>query len=295
MQTFITTTVAAAVLLGGIASPVFAQNKEHLQMAAELRMLQEQQQQLSLALQQLADAIKAVNTRIDESSQSTRKGFADQKVSIDGMTSDMKAIRDRVDDTNVRLGKVRDDLDALSMSVTALATQAQPQTPAVPAAGAPGDTTSNAGGVPPVAPPPPSSTLGLSPTRMYETAWADYTAGQWTLAISGFEAFLRTFPRTEMADDAQFYIGEAQYAQNKFTDAINAYNAVIQNYPMGDQVPMAYFKRGSAQERLGMIDAARASWNAVVTQFPDSDGGRLAKQRLDQVARQQPAAPAQRQ
>ena len=293
MKTIITTTVAAVVLLCGIVSPAFAQNKEHLQMAAELRMLQEQQQQLSLALQQLAEAIKSVNTRIDESNQSTRKGFADQKVAIDGMTSDMKAIRDRVDDTNVRLGKLRDDLDALSMSVTALATQAQPQT-APGVAPAPGDTTSAAGGAPPLATPPPSSTLGLSPTRMYETAWADYTAGQWTLAISGFEAFLRTFPRSEMADDAQFYIGEAQYAQNKFTDAVNAYNAVIQSYPMGDQVPMAYFKRGSAQERLGMLDAARASWNAVVTQFPDSDGGRLAKQRLDQVARQQPPAPAQR-
>ena len=285
MKTIITTTAAAAILLCGIAAPVAAQNKEHLQMAAELRMLQEQQQQLALTLQQLADAIKAVNTRIDEATNSTRRGFADQNVAIKGMSDDMKAIRDRVDDTNVRLGTLRDEVDALRSSVTAIATQG-----AAPggggAAGAPDSTTTGAQTPAPAAPP---STLGLSPTRMYETAWADYTGGQWTLAISGFEAYLRTFPRTEMADDAQFYIGEAQYAQNKFADAITAYNAVIQNYPMGDQVPMAYFKRGSAQERLGMADAARQSWQTVVMQYPDSDGGRLAKQRLDQLNR--PPAP----
>jgi tol-pal system protein YbgF len=128
---------------------------------------------------------------------------------------------------------------------------------------------------------------------MYASAWADYTAGQWTLAISGFQAYLRTFSTTEMADDAQFFIGEAQYAQNKFDDAVAAYNAVIQNYPMGDQVPMAYYKRGLAQERLGQTDAARASFDAARMQFPDSDGGRLADQRIKQLD-QQPAPTPQR-
>jgi tol-pal system protein YbgF len=198
------------------------------------------------------------------------------------MGNDLRTIRERTDDASVRLGTIRDEIDALRTTVTALS---QGQTSAAPVE--PLD---------PNAPPPPipapgnpvPSTAGLSPTRMYQTAFADYTSGQYSLAITGFEQLIRTFPRSEMADDAQFFIGEAQYMQNKFADAIAAYNAVIQNYPMGDQVPLALYKRGQAQQQLGQIDAARASWLLVIDKFPDSDGARLAKQRVDALGRQQP-------
>jgi TolA-binding protein len=132
----------------------------------------------------------------------------------------------------------------------------------------------------------PTSTAGLSPTRMFDTARADYAAGQWSLALTGFDAFLKTFPRSEMADDAQFLIGETNYAQNRWMDAISAYTAVIQNYPMGDKVSEAYYKRGLAQERVGDIDAARESWNSVLQRTQENDPVRaLAKQNLDRVAR----------
>ena len=135
---------------------------------------------------------------------------------------------------------------------------------------------------------PPPSTAGLSPTRMFETAKADYAAGQWTLAITGFEQFLRAFPKSENSDDAQFYIAETHFAQSKFPEAIGAYNLVIQNYPGANAVPDAYYKRGLAQERLGQTDAARNSWETVTKSYPDSDAGRLAKQNLDRLGRTQP-------
>ena len=140
--------------------------------------------------------------------------------------------------------------------------------------------------------PPPLSTAGLSPARMFETARGDFAAGQYTLAITGFEQFIRAFPKSENADDAQFYIGEAYGYQSRFNDAVTAYNLVIQNYPGANMVPDAYYKRGLAYERLGQPDAARASWETVAKSFPDSDAGRLAKQNLDRLGRtQQPPTP----
>ena len=70
---------------------------------------------------------------------------------------------------------------------------------------------------------------------MFETARGDYAAGQWTLAVTGFERSSRRSRDSEMADDAQFFIGETYYAQNRWTDAIDAYNQVIQNYPIGQR------------------------------------------------------------
>jgi tol-pal system protein YbgF len=282
-----------AVLLY-VASPAAAQNREHQQMAAELRMLQEQTQQLAITLaavnQALAESVKLLNARMDEDANALRKGFADQKLLIDNMATDVSRIRERSNDTNVRIGSLQEELEALRTTVQTLQ-----QTAVAPPAPAPvvdplapagtGTSTTPAPLPPPVAPP---STAGLSPTRLYETAQADYFAGQWSSAISGFEAFLRAFPRSEQADDAQLYIGETYFAQNQWSEAIAAYNQLIQSYAGTNSVPVAYYKRGLAQERLGQIDAARASWEAAAKSFPDSDAGRLAKQNLDRLGRAQP-------
>jgi len=282
-----------AVLLY-VTSPAAAQNREHQQMAAELRMLQEQTQQLAITLaavnQALAESVKLLNARMDEDSNAIRKGFADQKLLIDNMATDVSRIRERANDTNVRIGSLQEELEALRTTVQALQ-----QTAVAPSAPSPvvdplapagtGTSTAPAPLPPPVAPP---STAGLSPTRLYETAQADYFAGQWSSAISGFEAFLRAFPRSEQADDAQLYIGETYFAQNQWSEAIAAYNQLIQSYPGTNSVPVAYYKRGLAQERLGQIDAARTSWEAAAKSFPDSDAGRLAKQNLDRLGRAQP-------
>lgn len=275
-----------------LVSPAAAQNREHQQMAAELRMLQEQTQQLAITLaavnQALAESVKLLNARMDEDTNAIRKGFADQKLLIDNMASDVSRIRERSNDTNVRIGSLQEELEALRTTVqalqqTAVAPPASVVDPLAPAGT--GTSTPPAPLPPPVAPP---STAGLSPTRLYETAQADYFAGQWSSAISGFEAFLRAFPRSEQADDAQLYIGETYFAQNQWPEAIAAYNQLIQSYPGTNSVPVAYYKRGLAQERLGQIDAARASWEAAAKSFPDSDAGRLAKQNLDRLGRAQP-------
>ena len=268
--------------------PVSAQNREHQQMTADVRMLQEQTQQLAITLaainQSLTESIKALNGRLDQANEATRKGFADQKLTIDNIVEGVQVIRERSNDTNVRIGSLSEELEAMRMTVQALQALQQsalapppivdPTAPVDPAAPPP---------APVVAQPTVPSTAGLSPTRMYETARADYFAGQWASAINGFEAFLRTFPRSEQADDAQLNIAESYYSQNQFPEAIAAYNLVIQNYPGTNSVPTAYYKRGLAQQQAGQTDAARASWETVAKSFPDSDEGRLAKQGLSRL------------
>ena len=281
--------VVAAALLA-TASPAAAQNREHLQMAAELRMLQEQSQQLALALAQLNEALKAVNARIDASDEATRKLFADQALLQKNIAGDLSVIRERTQDTTTRLGYLSEEIDALRTSLPTLLTQ---QPAVAPAPVDPADPNAPAVAAPVATPAPVTaapSTLGLSPNRLFETAHADYTAGQYTLAITGFEQMIRTFPQSERADDAQLYIGDAHYAQNRWGEAISAYNAVIQNYPRSDQLPMARYKRGMAQERLGQPDAARASWEEVIKLHPESQPALLAKQGLDRLGR----APASR-
>ena len=277
----------ASLLASAVAPwPAAAQNREHQQMTADVRMLQEQTQQLAITLatvnQALAESLEAISARLDEASNTSRQTTANQKLIIDSILEGLQVVRERSSDTNVRMGELREEVEALRLTVLAL----QQATIAPPPEGDPDAPVDPDALIPaPLlpAPAPLPSTAGLSPTRLYEAARADYFAGQYTSAINGFEAFLRAFPRSEQSDDAQFHIGDTHYAQNEWAQAIAAYNQVIQNYAGTNAVPDAYYKRGLAEEHLGEMDAARASWEAVAEDFPESDAGRLARQNLDRL------------
>jgi tol-pal system protein YbgF len=272
------TAVATSLVLITVAGPAAAANREHQQMMAEIRMLQEQNQQLQLTLANLTRTIEAITARLDQQGETNRKAFADQRLLADGLAGDLRVVRERIDDTNVRLSSLSQEVEALRESI--------PMAPApVPTPGATGETPPAIEEAAPPVLPAPNPAAGLSPQRLWEQAYADYASGQWSLAIQGFETFIRTFPKSEQADRAQRYVGESYLLDGKFEQAIAAYDKVIANYPTGTEVALAYYKRGLAQVRLGQNDRARESWETVIQRFPNSDAAILAKQGLDRLTR----------
>lgn len=282
----------ALLLAAAFQVPADAANREHQQMAADLRMLHEQNQVLQAQVVALADTLKTVLARIDDHNGLTRKGFADEKLQLDNISGDVRVVREKQDETNVRLSSLSQDLEAVRLAIPTSVPCVQPPAPIglpSPDTPPPGQPPPPAGAEPQPAPPPPPvappSLAGLHPERMYQTAWADYAAGQFQLAINGFEAFLKTFPKSDLADDAQYYIGEALASSNRLKDALAAYEAVIKSYPGTPRVPDAYYKRGLALEGLNQIPQARESLEYVLKTFPESTAARLAKQYLDKLKR----------
>ncbi|MBI4551029.1 MAG: tol-pal system protein YbgF [Candidatus Latescibacteria bacterium] len=121
----------------------------------------------------------------------------------------------------------------------------------------------------------------VDPELLYNTASADYQRGNYDLALSVFSQFVQRFPDSELADNAQFWIGECYYAQKQYTQATEAYNTVLTKYPKGNKVAAALLKLGLAQVALQNVDAARASLKRVIDEFPQSDEAKLARMRLD--------------
>ena len=291
--------VAGLGLVGPAAVPAAAANKEHQQMLAEIRMLQEQNLQVQQAIGTLVETLKAVNTKLDEQSAASRKVAADQRLLIDGLSGELRIVREKVDDTHVRLGTLAQEVDSLRNSIPQMPPPGAYVDPAAPGAtGAPATppgsasvppTTPGATGGPaataPVAAPAPNPAAGMSPQRLWDMAYSDYASGQFPLAIQGFETYIRTFPRSPQADDAQFYIGEAFQLDGKYREAIAAYDRVIADFPQGDKAAEAYYKRGLVYGTLNQPDKARESFEAVLKLFPNSESSRLARQRLDSQGR----------
>ena len=271
--------VSGALLVAAtIVTPAFAVDKEHRQIMADVRMLQEQNQQLQNLLGSIADAIKALNARLDEQTSTTRKALADEKLVVDNLTNDVRVIREKLDDNNVRLGSLNQEVDALRQGVQLLGTRS----PAGdnPAAGvAPnGATPGPAGAAPAFAP-------GTSPDKLFETAQSDYFLAQWDLAIAGFEAFIRAFPKGDKADDAQVNIGNCYLQAGKNDKAVEAYDVAIRTYPGGNALPEAFYKKGLALKNLKQVDRARDAFDTVVKNYPSSAEASLARQQLTQAGR----------
>jgi tol-pal system protein YbgF len=272
-----TRAISTAAIAFTLACPALASaaNKEHQQLMAELRMLQEQQQQLHQILGTLGDTLKTLTTRLDEQGNVTRKAFADQKLLIEGVGDTVRILREKADDTNVRLSTMTQELESMRQAIAS-----QPQA-AAPPGGDPTTGTVTPGTSPPSAQPTPSL---IAPQKIYDNAFADYTAGQYDLAIEGFEAFIKTSPRSELADDAQLNIGNALYAGGKFQPAVAAYQMVIANYPQSNSVPAAYYKMGLSYQSLKQDDLARKALETVIKTYPDALAeAALARQALERM------------
>ena len=274
---------AAAVWLIGASAPAYAAaDKTHQQLMAEIRMLQEQQQQLQQMLgglaQSMTDTLKAINAKLDDQSSATRKAFADQRLLIESVSETTRILREKADDTNVRLSSMTQELEALRQTIAS-----QPQAPAaaVPGQEPPaGNPTAPAGGNP-----PPTAQPGVSPVRMYDEAFGDYTRGDYDLAIEGFQTFIRMFPRTDRTDDAQLKIGDSLYAAKRFPEAVAAFQKVVSDYPQSDSVPAAYYKLGLTYEAVKQPELARKAFETVLKNHQGSNEAILAKQRLDVLNR----------
>jgi TolA-binding protein len=273
---------AIGVLLGltllvGAASPAAAANKEHQQLMADLRMLQEQSQILQNLIGSITETLKAVNARLDQQAETTRKAFADQKLVIDNLTNDVRVIREKLDDNNVRIGSLTQEVDSLrqSMQNTPRSTAG---TDADSSAGGGAASTPSGGGA-------PNAGITVSPTKLFDSAMSDYYSGLYDLAISGFSDYIKSFPKSDLADDAQVNICMAYLQDGKNDKAVEACDLAIRTYPTGDKIPDAYYRKGLALKNLRDVNGAREAWDHVVKAFPDSDAGRLAKQGLEQVKR----------
>jgi TolA-binding protein len=253
----------ALVILVASAAPAHAQSRREMQMMADIRMLQEQNQQLQVqltaAIAALNEELKKINARVEDQGNATRKGFADQGLKIDQFASELRVVREGVSDTSVRIGQLSQELEAVRLSIPQFpaAAPAMPVDPNAPPVD-PAATGVPDASAPPATPAPVGP--GTSPQRLFETARADFYSARWELCVSGFDMYLKTFPKSELAHEAQYYIAQCNYMDGKRDEAVAAYNAVIANYPRSTSAADAYYKRGVALQELGQLDRARESF-----------------------------------
>jgi tol-pal system protein YbgF len=115
----------------------------------------------------------------------------------------------------------------------------------------------------------------------YRAAVELVKTGRHEEAVTALRTFLRSYPRHDYADNAQYWLGEAYYAQKDYPHALVEFRATIETYPRGNKVPDALLKVGYCYQALGQTEKARAVLEQVVNLYPKTEPAALAAKRLE--------------
>jgi len=115
----------------------------------------------------------------------------------------------------------------------------------------------------------------------YDRAFNLLKNQKYALAIPSFQAFLQSFPNAQLADKAQYWLGEANYIQRKYSDAIDEFTKFINTYPNSSKLPDAKLKLGMSQNAMGDKKLAIETLQEVIDHHPKSTAARMAKKRLE--------------
>jgi tol-pal system protein YbgF len=114
----------------------------------------------------------------------------------------------------------------------------------------------------------------------YQAAFDLLKDAKYPEAINAFKQYLTTFPNGPLADNAQYWLGEAHYVTKQYPDALRDFRTVIEKYPESRKIPDALLKIGYCNYELKNWAEARSALGQVVQRFGDTTAARLASQRL---------------
>jgi tol-pal system protein YbgF len=268
----------AIIALGLVpATPAFAVSKEIIQLQTQVQALQDQLARMQQSfdermgvmrnlVEQNTDTMNKVAGSIGNLQQALQAQQRDTAGHSDQLSGQIQALNDTLDEVKARLLKMQQQMDQM-----AAAQQNIPQGGAAPGAlAAPG--TPGATGAPAQQAPPADV--------LYNNSLRDYNAGNLDLASQEFADYLKYYPNTDLAGNAQFYLADIEYRQGNFAAAVKDYDRVLEQYPGGNKTPAAQLKKGLALLQLGQRDAGVRELNSLIQRYPRSIEATTARDQL---------------
>jgi tol-pal system protein YbgF len=120
-----------------------------------------------------------------------------------------------------------------------------------------------------------------SPAKLYNNALDLIRSGKIDNAIPLLQQYIEIYPRTELADNAQYWLGECYYKKRDFQNAINGFKKVLDDYPSGNKIPAALLKLGYSYYELRQITQALESLQRIINQYPNDPVYSLAQKKID--------------
>ena len=254
------------------------------QQALQTQMTQDHTVQKTL-MEQSTDTVNKLNSTMASLQKSVQDVQANSGTRLDTMSTQLQGLSDNLEEIKSRVGKLNQQLVDLQSSVQSIDARLAGGAPANPGAApnsAPAPSGSGAYAAPSGGSAPSSSPSGPPPSAdtLYSNGLRDITSGKYDLANSEFQDYLKYYGDTDLASNAQFYLGEIAYAQKNYEDAVREYDKVLNNYPKSFKLAPARYKKGMAFLELGQKNSGIKELREVVKRYPGTEEERRARAKL---------------
>jgi len=254
-------------------------------------------------IEQAMDSVNKLNTSMSAVQKTTQDFSAASGARLDTMGTQVQGLSDNVGDLQARMGKLDQKLTDIQNTLqnvdSKLAGSGSPNL-----SGPPPSTMMNGPGPGPgaSAAPPVDRMGGMQPSAMqpsaassmssgppasadvlYSNALRDINGKHYDLATSEFQDYLKYYGETDLASNAQFYLGEVAFMQNQYQLALENYNKVIENYPRSFKTATARMRKGFCLAELGQKASAVRELRNVVRLYPGTDEAKRAAAKLKEM------------
>ncbi|MGA3016524.1 MAG: tetratricopeptide repeat protein [Bryobacteraceae bacterium] len=277
---------AMAIVLAPVGSRAADPKLQELQrdvasLQEQVRQLKESQDKqlaaLTVLVQQALDTSNRSNTVVAVIQNNLQQSLKDMESKVvtpvtglgarlDGMDQDMRALQQSVTDLNGMMGKLQQQMTDLNNAVKIL------QTPPPPPPTAATGSEAAAAAVP--------DTPTISAQDLYANANRDRGGKKYDLAMQEYQQYLKWYGNTDLAANAQFYIGDIHYRQKDFEAAVRDFDMVLEKYSENNKTPDALYSKGLALKALSRLTESHSEFLELIKRYPRND---LAAQACDQL------------
>jgi tol-pal system protein YbgF len=236
--------------------------------------------------QRLQESLDELGKTRGTAEKNLRSKYAGVNVDIDNLRKELQVVNGRLEEIDYMLNrklaqfeadgsKRQERLEKLSLSVTKSEKQISELEQYLNIEGKPTPA--------PVIPVPvPGEKASKAPTAkdIYSNGRQAFDNGKMDESRQLFLSLIKSFPKSDYADNAQFWIAESYYREKWYERAILEYQTVIEKYPKGNKVPAAKHKQGMAFLKIGDKANARIILKDLVKKHPKSSEAKIAAQKL---------------
>lgn len=236
----------------GVQSDLTNLKNDTTHLRAQMQVMREE-----IALQEDIDSLKVHIERLEALVRNQMDELlrmrADMGQRVSGLENRLQVLTTRITESDRQFSALVRRLESLQVQLSA---PARPDTSALPSG-------------------------SFDPGELYDLALGDYQRGNYDVAVRQFAQYIEYFPFSDLADDAQFYIGDCYYTQSLYTQALDAYEMLLDAYPDGNKVPATLLKIAFIKVARKEQSEARSFLERVIGEFPDTEEAQLARMRLD--------------
>jgi len=236
--------------------------------------------------QRLKESMNDLSKTRGSTEKNLRSKYAGVNVSIDNLRKELQLVNGRIEEIDYLLNrklaqydedghKRQERLEELSLSVARSEKQISQLEQYLNIEGKPAPPSA-------IVAPVPGTTSPEAPTakQLYNDGRQAFDNGKMDKSRQLFLSLIKDHPKSDYADNAQFWIAESYYREKWYERAILEYQTVIEKYPKGNKVPAAKHKQGMAFLQIGDKANARIILNDLVKKHPNSSEAKIAAQKL---------------